>query len=228
MNGKVELSVVVPFYNEQENAASVINDLRKLLPSSLSYEIIAVDNGSRDDTAAVLRSLESDIVKVVTVPVNKGYGLGVRTGLENASGRVVGWTDGDGQVPAGAVLDAYNMLEKTGCDMIKTRRVSRNDGLMRKVASRVFSSMLFVMFGLSYPDINAKPKMFLREHLREMSVRSDDWFLDTEIMLSAKRMGLDVRTIDIVFSKRKNGRSNIKIGTILQFIKNAIMHRFRR
>src|SRR3989338_1815849 len=100
-----ELSLVIPFYNEQENAASVVKDLQRALAKE-DYELILVDNGSRDSTNQILSSLcfaDSKHLKLVHVVKNEGYGNGIIIGLSHAHSPYVGYAWGDGQVPASEV-----------------------------------------------------------------------------------------------------------------------------
>src|SRR5689334_5715293 len=93
---KVNLSVVIPVYNEQEGLPGVLRDLRAVLKKS-SYEIIVVDDGSQDDT--VKTAGKSNDIRVLRHPYNKGYGAALKTGIRQARGTWILIVDGDGSYP---------------------------------------------------------------------------------------------------------------------------------
>src|SRR5438552_18121238 len=93
------LSIVLPFYNEEECVERVIRDVHSAL-RGLPFEIVAVQNGSRDRTEEILNCLTKHLpqLRIVVVPVNRGFGYGLIQGMAASTGEVVGFMPGDGQV----------------------------------------------------------------------------------------------------------------------------------
>lgn len=102
----MKLSIVVPCYNEAENIPKLLAAYAEVITRN-DLEIILVNNGSTDETAQVLMQLlprYESFLKVVTVPVNQGYGFGILEGLRAATGEFIGWTHGDLQTPPRDVI----------------------------------------------------------------------------------------------------------------------------
>src|SRR3989344_2413147 len=109
-----ELSVVMPFYNEgKQTEITAKNALANLKKLKIDFELILVDNGSKDETGEIIKGLGKTYKNIVPVRVEKniGYGFGVRMGLAKADGNVLGWTDGDGQFDIQSLNEAYTKLK---------------------------------------------------------------------------------------------------------------------
>ena len=106
----IDLSIVLPCYNEAGNIPSIIDAFYKALPKSIQTEIILVNNGSTDNTKAVLKKslsrFQKGPFKVINIPKNKGYGHGILSGLDAASGQVLSMTHADMQTPPEDVFKA--------------------------------------------------------------------------------------------------------------------------
>lgn len=228
LKSKDSVSLVLLFYNEEECLVRVVDDLKSALSAAgFAFELILVDNGSRDRTPELIRGLaEKDPrLKPVTVAENLGFGWGVISGLAAAEGSWVGYMGGDGQVePA----DVVRLLELTGSGLglIKVRRRERQDGFGRSWISNVYVMLVCLIFGLPFYDVNATPRIFRREWLEKFRFASEDWFLDAELMIKAHLLGLTVREVPIVFRKREGGSSNVNLSTIFEFLKNIARFRF--
>ena len=214
------LSVALPFFNEEASAAFVLGDLITVLDrADLHFELVAVDNGSRDDTGSILKkSAEQDPrIIPVTVPRNKGYGHGILTGLARCRGDVLGYAWGDGQVSAEDLLRIYRALIRKKADLAKARRVIRHDGPFRLVQTRCYGVVFALLFGRGLHDPNGCPKLFRRELYEGMVPASRDWLLDPEIMVKARRLGARITDESVEFLARKKGRSKVNLGTTIGF-----------
>jgi len=223
-----QLSLVLPLYNEEDNATGVLKSLSAALKKEgLDYEIIAVDNGSRDGTGAVLRKLsdEDDRMVVVTVTVNEGYGKGVLAGLKKCSGRYAGFMDCDGQISPNDAIRVYRKLIDEDLDLCTVNRIVREDGLSRKIMTVGYNRIASLLLGIGTSDINAVPKIMKHEILDQLELKSKDWFIDTEILLKLNRIGATVGEVDVEFKSRKKGSSHIRFIVIFEFLKNIIKYR---
>jgi glycosyltransferase involved in cell wall biosynthesis len=225
---KYDLSIVVPLYNEEPNVARCAAELQRVLdPSGLNYELILVDNGSRDGTAREIRRLCEKDSKIMlqTVPMNVGYGNGVISGLNAARGDVVGWVDGDCQVDPDCIITLYSTLKSKGGDMAVAIRSKRADGLQRAIMSKGYNTLVFLLFGIKVPDVDAKPKLLTKETLQLLAPKSKDWFIDTELLLGARRKGLNVCNCPVDSGLRQHGQSKVKKSTVLEFAINLMRYR---
>jgi SAM-dependent methyltransferase len=229
-----ELSVVILCYREEEYVpmilAAVEAEVRQL---GVSYELILVANyvaGSGDRSPGIAEELaqRNGRVRVVARPKEGMMGWDMRTGLEAARGRVLAVIDGDGQVPSGDVVRVYRALREGRLDLCQTHRVKREDGWSRTVLSRCYNQVFRLLFpGMPLHDVNAKPKIFTREAYRAMRLTSDDWFIDAEMILQARRRGLRVGEIPSRFERGRGRPSFINAKTVMEFLRNLAAARLR-
>ncbi|GFP25038.1 hypothetical protein HKBW3S25_00488 [Candidatus Hakubella thermalkaliphila] len=225
------VSLVLPFYNEEASVAKVISDVHAALgKAGVSFEIIAVENGSRDATGEILAELEKQYkeLRIVHVRVNQGFGYGIMQGLSVCAGDIVGFMPGDGQVDPSVVLEILQRMEDTGAEVGKARRVVHHDGWQRRFISRSYNLLMRFLFGLPTDDTNGHPKLLTRRAYSAMHLRSHDSFLDAEILLKAQRLGVRVCEVNTKFHKRETGRSTVRLTTCVEFLCNLMQARFQR
>lgn len=228
----VELSLVVPCYNEEailgRTIPPLINELSRVTPS---FEIILVNNGSTDHTHEVIESLckLDSRISSNSLEVNKGYGRGVLAGYDAARGTYVGHIPADGPVSAEDVarLARLAMDKGPGC-LITAVRKNRAETSVRRVVSQSYNWIFFLLFGNLSPDINGTPKFAHRIDYAKLALNSTDYFLEPEMMIKAARMGLEVNQVTVESLARPGGVSKVSahlIFSCLEFVKNLI--RFR-
>lgn len=226
-----ELSLVLPCYNEEalvrQTATRLIEAFRA---AGVELELVLVDNGSKDATGRIIDEMVAEGLPVVkaTVEVNEGYGLGVLTGLRCSRGRFVGFMCVDDQVHPHDVVRLYEVAAKAKTPkLFKVRRRFRLDGRFRRIVSFTYNVLATLLFGnLGSTDLNANPKILPRAHLEAMQLRSKDWFLDAEVMIKAKRMGLPVYEMNVFALMRAEGVSHVRPATCWEFLRNLAYYRF--
>ncbi len=226
-----EISLVAPCYNE---AGSIRKTATRLVESfrarAVILELILVDNGSADETGAIIDDLIAEGMPIVKarVEVNQGYGNGVLAGLRHCRAPLVGFMCADGQVDAQDVVKLYEAAASALTPrLFKIRRRFRMDGWSRLVISTIYNIAATALFGnLHTSDINANPKILTREHMEQMSLRSKDWFLDAEVMIKARRLGLAVFELNVLAQSRLEGASHVRPATVWEFILNLLRHRY--
>jgi len=137
--------MVMPLYNEERNIPQVIPELvAEFEKEGVDYELVLVDNGSRDATGNLLAGLarENPRLKVVTVEVNQGYGWGIISGLRQAQGHYIGYMCADGQISPRDVVRVYQRLLEGDCDLAKVWRTERYDGALRRINSAIYNSII--------------------------------------------------------------------------------------
>lgn len=226
-----QLSLAIPCYNEEAVLRGTVLDLtRAFHAEAVAVELVLVDNGSTDGTGAVIEALVAEGLPVVKVevPVNQGYGHGVLQGLAACTAPLVGFICADGQVDARDVVRLYQVAARGGPKLAKVRRRFRLDGWDRKAVSVAWNLGANALFGgLGSIDINGNPKILPAEVVRAMQLESRDWFLDAEVLIKARRMGLEVFEMNVIAQMREGGRSHVKPSTCLEFLKNANAWRHR-
>jgi dolichol-phosphate mannosyltransferase len=229
--GRPDLSLVLPCYNEADVIRNTATRLVKVFhENDVNLELILVDNGSQDETGQIIDQMVAEGMPIIkeTVVVNQGYGNGILCGLRNCRGRYVGFLCADGQVEAHDVGKVYEIAANAKSPhLVKVRRRFRMDGLVRKIVSIIYNLLTALIFGgLGSIDINGNPKIFPREYLERMNLRSKDWFLDAEVMIKAKSLGLSVFEMNVIAQMREGGKSNVHGSTIREFIGNLLRYRF--
>lgn len=226
----MDLSIVIPFYNEEDNVAAVLNGIGAALSdASIDYEIVAVDNGSSDKTGLILEELKKTLkgLKVLRVAVNEGYGWGIRNGLEKSQGEYIGFMCGDNQIEPVVLAQVYNKLKGEGLDLCKVKRVKRFDGFSRKFISFFYNIICPLLFSVNDHDLNGTPKIFKKAIFERLSLVSKGWFIDAEIMIKFSKLGLKIGYVPVVFKKREKGASKVNIKAVLGFIGEMLAYRFK-
>jgi len=229
-----DISIVILCYRTEDFAYKFTEEIVYLLEKeNVDYELVLVGNympGSGDRTPDIVKELAAKYPRVIAVvkPKEGMMGWDMRQGLEAANGRYIAIIDGDGQMPCEDLLKIYKMIKAEGFDLCKTYRIRREDGIYRRLLSDIYNLIFSVIF---YPnpgrDVNSKPKIITRAVYDKLELTSDDWFIDAEIMIQAKRLGLKIGEIPTVFEKNIRRNSFVKIPTILEFIKNIIIYRVK-
>lgn len=225
---RMNLSVVIPAYNEAAHLDAVIRRLHDALKQAEpSFEIVVVNNGSVDETPRVAQALADALpeIRVVHVEKNEGYGHGILEGLKAAQGNVLGWMHADMQAEPEDVIRIYRKLVDEGYDVTKAVRVVRHEPLWRRVQSFVYNNLFRGLFGVSYRDINGTPKLKTRAFYEKAALESKDWFIDPEMMLKAHAEGVRVGEVEIVWKARAGGKSKVHLGTMFNFFKRMWKHR---
>jgi glycosyltransferase involved in cell wall biosynthesis len=227
--------VVVLCYRAGERARQVAASIASALVNSgiTNYQLVLVGNyveASRDVTPEVVRELAAHDTRIVCSAVAKRGMMGwdMRSGLELAEGGCLAVIDGDGQILAEDLVRVFQELGRGGYDLVKACRVHRGDGLTRRVISLVFNALFHLLFpGLNVRDVNAKPKIMTRAAYQRLELESDDWFVDAEIMIQARRLGLRIGEVETDFLALTGRPSFINLRTLLEFLANLARYRLR-
>lgn len=207
----IRLSIILPCYNEAKNLPLLLEGYRQVW-EALPAELILVDNGSTDDTALVLaRELarpELTFARTVTVTPNRGYGHGLFTGLQAGRGEFLAYSHADMQCAPADVFRAYHLLldqPDPTTVLVKGRRGPRSfsAGLITNGMAVVASTILAARL----TDINAQPKLFHRRHLSNLANPPAGFQFDLYVLYRAKKAGLSIQTVPVVFGRRAHGQS---------------------
>ena len=172
MTASPEISVVVPVFNEQDNVAPLIREIVAALRGVVPFEIVYVDDNSRDDTLRVLQGLKTEVpeLRVLHHVTQSGQSTAVRTGVKAARGAWIATLDGDGQNdPA----DIPKLLAKRGDDPREVKlfagwRVNRQDSGSKRWASKWANAIRTRMLRDDTPDTGCGIKLFEREAFLEL------------------------------------------------------------
>ena len=228
---KPDFSVVVPCYNEAENLTSLLDRFSKVITDK-NIELVLVNNGSTDNSAALLKKLglQYNFIHLVNIEINQGYGHGILTGLRQAEGDVLSWTHADLQTDPQDVIDGYNLLLKQ--PSIKNCYL-KGDRKGRPLMDQFFTfgMSLFETVFLKHVlwDINAQPNIFHRSFFDKwQSLAPNDFSLDLYVLYMAKHLKLNVLRFAVMFPERIHGCSSWNTGfeSKWKFIKRTITFSF--
>jgi glycosyltransferase involved in cell wall biosynthesis len=230
-----ELSVVVLCFAAGESIHGVLDPLCALLDKAgVRYELVLVANywpDQPDLTREVVRRFAESRKNAVVIDEEKQGGMGwdLRSGLAATTGEIIVAIDGDAQNPVADVLRMFELLRRTGADVGKGVRTNRADGLYRRIVSSGYNMLFRLLFGTwNLWDINGKPKGLTRRAYDRMSLKSNDWFVDAEIVLAARRAGMTIVELPVIFLENKERSSFVRFSTIWEFARNMARYRLRR
>lgn len=225
MSTSLRLSLVIPCYNEARNLPLLVARLRETFVRE-DVEAILVDNGSTDDSPAVLAALLDGVagIRSLRVERNQGYGHGILAGLRAARGLIVGWTHADMQTdpadaPAG--LELFDGVDPQTV-FVKGRRQGRPAA---DVAFTVGMSLFeTVLLRRALWDINAQPTLFPRAFFERWQAPPQDFSLDLYAYYQARRSGLLIRRFPVCFGERAHGSShwNVNWRAKARFIRRTV------
>jgi glycosyltransferase involved in cell wall biosynthesis len=218
------LSVFLPSHNEEGNVERVVGAYLAELPRVTDdYEVIVVDDGSRDRTGAIAdRLADSDPhVKVVHHPVNRGYGGAVISGIRAASKPYVLLCDGDGQFDPADLERMTPFVPEY--DVVAGRRARRADPLIRRINGMAWSELVRVLLGITISDIDCGFKLFKREKLEGMILRAHGAMISTELMARLAGRGAKVKEVDVQHLPRLTGeQSGASLKVVMRAFKELI------
>ncbi|MCS6949902.1 MAG: glycosyltransferase family 2 protein [Armatimonadota bacterium] len=207
----LQVSVVVPMYNEEENLPELHTRLtRAMSKTGLPVEIVYVDDGSSDDTGeqlnTLLRQPQPVCVRVVQLPYRRGKTAALSAGFSVARGNIVVTTDADMQEPPEVLPMLVAQVQSGAAHLVVAWRQQRQDSPLRVWASRLFNAVLRWLTGVPLHDVNCGTKAMTRE----VAERLQPWMVSDMhryLPLIASRMGYRVTEAPVPHVCRRRGRS---------------------
>jgi glycosyltransferase involved in cell wall biosynthesis len=211
------LSLVIACYNEGEHLRESFAEIKDVLVNlGRTFEVIFVDDASRDDTRDILREIVAANpglpLRVILHEENQGRGRTVTDGFRAASGEIAGYLDVDLEVHARYIPSLVRAIEG-GADLATVRRIYALQlrALDRYFMSRGYSRLVRALLGVRLQDTETGYKFFRRERLLSVLDRTLDqaWFWDTEFMVRAERAGLQIVEIPGAYVRRHDKTSTV-------------------
>jgi glycosyltransferase involved in cell wall biosynthesis len=233
-SGRVaRLSYFFPAHNEEANIEGLVAEALEVLPTlAESFEIIAVDDGSRDSTpslADALAAAHPDVVRVVHHPTNLGYGAALRSGFAAARYDLVAFTDGDRQFK---VADIGRLTARVAApdapDVAIGYRIKRADPLVRTLYARAYRLANRIFFGLKVTDVDCACKLFRGTALEDLRVESGGAFFSAEMIIKLRAAGRTVVEVGVPHYPRTAGSATgAKPQVILRAVRDFWLLRLR-
>jgi len=199
----------VPVHDEEASIVAVAHALLAVLPDVAdAWELVLVDDGSRDDTPRLVDALAATRahVRVVRHPANRGYGAAVRSGLAAARGEWVFFTDGDGQFDPAILREV--VAGAADADAVVGYRASRADTWRRRAFTRVWNALVRHLLGIPVRDVNCAVKLFRRRLLDGFDARAEGGAISAELL--AHLVGRRARLVELAVPHypRQAGRAS--------------------
>lgn len=203
----VEISAVMPAYNEEANLEQSVGRMATALEGhARAFEIIVVDDGSQDQTAALLERLKGRHagLRVLRHPANRGYGAAVRSGFDAAMFPWIFLMDADNQFDPTEV--GLLLAHAPEADIVAGYRKRRRDPLPRRINAWAFFTLVRLLFGPLVRDVNCAFKLIRRDLLRRMDLHSDGALINTEILVLARQLHARVVEVPVDHYPRRLGK----------------------
>jgi len=202
------LSYFFPAHNEEANLRGLVEEALATLPSlAETFEVVIVDDGSRDATPRIADELAAadPRVRAVHHPRNLGYGAALRTGFGAARHDLIAFTDGDRQFRVADVGRLTARYAEGGADAVVGFRIKRADPLIRTLYAKAYRLANRIFFGLRVTDVDCACKLLRRDALRGISVESGGAFFSAELLIKLRASGRSVVEVGVPHYPRTAG-----------------------
>lgn len=202
------LSYFFPAHNEEANLRGLVEEALATLPSlAETFEVVIVDDGSRDATPRIADELAAadPRVRAVHHPRNLGYGAALRTGFGAARHDLIAFTDGDRQFRVADIGRLTARYAEGGADAVVGFRIRRADPLIRTLYAKAYRLANRVFFGLRITDVDCACKLLRRDALRGISVESGGAFFSAELLIKLRASGRSVVEVGVPHYPRTAG-----------------------
>ena len=210
------ITLVLPAYNEQACIGRAIAEADEALAALTSdYEIIVVDDGSTDATAAIAEAeaARRNAVQVLRQPHNAGYGAALRRGFAAATKELVGFTDADCQFDL-RELDRFLLLARD-YDIVWGYRIERQDSCRRKFYSSVYNGLVRMLLGTAVRDCDCALNLSHRDTLQSIQVDTDGFLFSAQLLARARLAGHALVEVGVSHRRRLAGESKVSLRSAL-------------
>ena len=222
----VDLTIFFPAYNDALSISGLIAKAAKTAHElRVNFEVLVVNDGSSDNTYAVLEELctQYTFLRVVHHPSNRGYGGALKSGFLNARGALVFYTDGDGQYDVAELKRLFTLLSEE-VDVVNGYKIGRSDSWYRVLLGLCYRTLARICFWLPIRDVDCDFRLMRRSALEKITLRSTSGVICTEMIYKLARSGARFRECGVKHLPREFGQSQFftfrRVGkTLLDFFK---------
>lgn len=206
---QLSISAFFPCYNDAATIGEIVSETDAVLRTLTDdYEILVINDGSQDRSAEVLRDLgpRFERLRVITHPVNQGYGAALRSGLTGATRDLVFYTDGDGQYDVREVA-LLRMLLSDDVDFVNGIKMTREDPAYRVFAGNLHKFLMRWAFWLPVIDVDCDFRLIRRSVVEKLTLTSRSGSICVELVKKAQRAGAQFREVSVHHHPRRSGTS---------------------
>jgi glycosyltransferase involved in cell wall biosynthesis len=216
-----EMSVFFPCYNEENNIKNTVSKAKLVLSKVVKkWEIILINDGSKDNTAKVLEQIKKeyskDDIKIITHNPNRGYGAALKSGLYNCKYQWIAFTDSDGQFDFREITKFIDKQKETNSDIVIGYYLSRQVSKATIITSKIWEIIVFILFGLKVTDIDCGFKLINKKVIETIPKLEAERgaFISSEFLIKAKKAGFKISELGVHHYPRVEGKAtgrNIKV-----------------
>jgi glycosyltransferase involved in cell wall biosynthesis len=198
-----------PAYNDAGSIRELVRSADAVLRELTDdYELLVVDDGSQDETAAILRALEVEVprLRVISHPENRGYGGALRSGFSGATKELVFYTDGDGQYDPAELRQLFAALSDS-VDVVQGFKRTRQDPLHRVIIGRVYRRLVKLAFGLGVRDVDCDFRLIRRRVFEQVRLEFDSGVICVELVKKIEQAGFTIAEVPVSHYPRQHGQS---------------------
>ncbi len=228
----LSISAVMPAYNEQDNVGPMIEATAATIASVTDdFEIIVVDDGSRDETAQKVKQAaqKHPQARLVQHKTNQGYGAAVFTGLTSSTKDLIFFTDADRQFDLNEIHKLLPLIDEA--DMVVGYRAPRRDPFMRKLNGWGWSALVTLLFGYTARDIDCAFKLFRRKVIDNThdQIASRGATFSAEFLVRAKRAGYKIREVPVAGHQPRvaGSQTGARLDVILRAFRELVRFRWQ-
>src|SRR5436190_4857920 len=203
------ISIFFPAFNDEQTIGELVRNALAILPMFTDdYEVLIINDGSTDGTAAVLEHLRKENVHVKPIhhEANRGYGGALQSGFEKATKEFVFYTDGDGQYDVRELARLLPLM-KPGVDVVNGYKSKRADSLHRVIIGKMYNRTARLLFRLPIRDVDCDFRLIRREALQHIGEISTSGAACLEIIRKLKANGAVFAEVEVSHYPRLHGRS---------------------
>lgn len=234
----MKLSIIIPVFNEDRTILAILEKVSKVrLPTNITKEIIVVDDSSTDSTSKILKDIQNINFKLISHKINKGKGASVRTGIKISSGDYIIIQDADLEYNPEDYSKLLEVVIKDDEKIVYGTRL-KNYPLsfwgekktvlpLHLLANKFLTFLVNILFNAHLSDMETGYKLFSREVLEKMDLKSNRFDIEPEITIKALKLGYNIKEVEIV-TRPRDYKEGKKIGFIdgLSAIWTIIKYRF--
>lgn len=205
----IEISIFFPIFNDQESVRKIVNDAKEALSNiTENYEIILVNDASKDNSGHIADQLakEDNKIKVVHHQKNRGYGGALKSGFLNCTKSFIFYTDGDNQYDIKELKNLVDLMEDN-IDIVNGYKISRGDPWYRKVIGKVYHHVVKIAFGLKVKDVDCDFRLMRRKIFDKVELESNSGVICVELMKKIHMHRFKIKETPVHHYPRPHGKS---------------------
>ncbi len=216
----MKVSLVIAVYNEEKNIEPLLNSINQAM-SEWDYEVVLVDDGSRDATVKEIKKHGNDRVKLVVFNRNYGQTSAMAAGIDHATGDYIVTLDGDLQNDPSDIPAMIELLEKGDFDVVAGKRAKRKDSFfIRKLPSRIANAMIRKLTGVYINDYGCSLKLFRAEIAKNLGLYGE---LHRFIPVLAVLQGAKLTEMDVKHHPRIHGKTKYGLGRTFRVMSDLVL-----